>query len=62
MVLGLIAIPAACGALGRLPELGLMTVLTTIAGAVLGASHAHDLQTLSNGAFPAPPWFEIIAP
>jgi hypothetical protein len=62
IVIFLFAIPAVCGALGRLPAMTPATVLCTLAAAVLGGRHAHDLQTFSNGAFPAASWSAILAP
>jgi hypothetical protein len=58
----LFAIPAISGTLGRLPGMTPATVLCTVAAALLGGSHAHDLQTFSNGAFPAAPWRSILGP
>jgi hypothetical protein len=38
------------------------TVLSTLAAALLGGRRAHDLQTYSNGEFPAASWLAILAP
>jgi hypothetical protein len=62
LVVFLFAIPAICGAIGRLPALTPATVLCTLATVMLGGSHAHDLQTYSNGEFPAASWPAILAP
>jgi hypothetical protein len=58
----LFAIPAICGALGRLPAMTPATVICTLAAALLGGIQAHDLQTFSNGAFPAASWSAILVP
>jgi hypothetical protein len=62
MMILLFAIPAICGALGKLPAMIPMTVLSTLAATLLGGIHSHDLQSFSNGAFPAPPWSAILLP
>ncbi len=62
LVVLLFAIPAICGAAGRLPAMTPATVICTLAAVMLGASHAHDLQTYSNGEFPAASWLAILAP
>ena len=58
----LFAIPATCGALGRLRAMTPVTVICTLAAVVLGGIRAHDLQTFSNGAFPASHWPAILTP
>ena len=62
LVVLLFAIPAICDALGKLPAMTTATVLSTLAAALLGGIHAHDLQTYSHGEFPAPSWPAILAP
>jgi len=62
LVVFLFAIPAICGATGRLPAMTPATVLCTLAAVMLGGTHAHDLQTYSNGEFPAASWLAILAP
>jgi hypothetical protein len=61
-VVFLFAIPAICGATGRLPAMTPAAVLCTLAAVILGGSHAHDLQTYSNGELPAESWLAILAP
>jgi hypothetical protein len=58
----LFAIPAICGAFGRLPAMTPATVICTLAAVLPGGIRAHDLQTFSNGAFPAASWPAILAP
>jgi hypothetical protein len=62
LVVFLFAIPAICGATGRLPAMTPATVLCTLVAVMLCGSHAHDLQTYSNGEFPAASWLAILAP
>lgn len=58
----LFAIPAICGAFGRLPAMTPAAVICTLVAALLGEMRAHDLQTFSNGAFPSASWPAILAP
>jgi len=58
----LLVIPSVLGASGRLPAMVPATVLFTLAAALLGGIHAHDLQTFSNGEFPAASWLTILLP
>jgi hypothetical protein len=62
LVVFLFAIPAICGATGRLRAMTPATLLCTLAAVTLDGSHAHDLQTFSNGEFPAASWLAILAP
>jgi hypothetical protein len=62
LVVLLFVIPAICGTTGRFPAMTPATALCTLAAVILGGSHAHDLQTYSNGAFPAASWLAILAP
>lgn len=62
LFLFLFVIPAICGARSRLPGIVPLTVIFTIAVALLGEYHAHDLERLSGGAFRAAAWPAIIAP
>jgi hypothetical protein len=58
----LFAIPAIRGARGRLPAIIPVTILCTAVAALLGASHAHDLEKFSNGQFRPASWPLIVAP
>jgi hypothetical protein len=58
----LFAIPATRGFYGRWHAMIPVTLLCTLVAALLGASHAHDLERFSNGAFQAAPWLAVIAP
>lgn len=58
----LFVLPAICGARRRLPGIVPLTVIFTIAAALLGEYHSHDLERLSGGAFRPAPWPAIIAP
>jgi hypothetical protein len=62
LVVWLFAIPAICGAAGRLPAMTPATLLCTLAAVTFGWGHAHDLQTYSNGEFPAASWLAILSP
>jgi hypothetical protein len=55
-------IPAICGARRKFPAMIPLTVVCTIAAALLGEYHAHDLERLSGGAFRPGLWPAIIAP
>jgi len=58
----LFVLPAICGARRRLPGIVPLTVIFTIAAALLGEYHAHDLERLSGGSFRPAAWPAIIAP
>jgi hypothetical protein len=62
LVVFLFAIPAICGATGRLRAMAPATVFCTLAAVMVGGSHAHDLQTYSNGELRAGSWLAILAP
>jgi hypothetical protein len=62
LVVFLFVIPAICGATGILPAITPATVLCTLAAALFGGSQAHNLQSYSNGEFPAASWLTILAP
>ena len=62
LVVLLFAIPAICGATRRLPAMTAATLLSTLAAVMAGWSRAHDLETYSNGEFPAASWLAILAP
>ena len=58
----LFVLPILCGTLGRFPAMIPVTILCTLAAAVLGEYHAHDLERLSGGAFRPAHWSAIVAP
>ncbi|MCU1324851.1 MAG: hypothetical protein JWN34_221 [Bryobacterales bacterium] len=62
MVAGLFVIPFICGVLGKIALIKPITILCTIAAAILGGSHAHDLEAFSSGTFPAASWHNVLGP
>lgn len=58
----LFVLPAICGTRRRLRGIVPLTVIFTIAAALLGEYHSHDLERLSGGAFRPAGWTTTIAP